>query len=88
MPYIQQDSRAIFDAEIDNLYAPTNPGDLNYIITQICLKYLKERGTNYQRINDVVGCLDCAKMEFYAKLARPYEEEKIKLNGGLKQYEN
>ncbi len=82
MPYIQQDSRELFDPAIDALHPPGGAGDLNYIITRICLKYIEENGgINYQKINDIVGSLDCAKMEFYSRLARPYEIKKIELNG-------
>jgi hypothetical protein len=30
---------------------------------------------------DVVGALECAKLELYRRLAAPYEDQKIKLNG-------
>ena len=45
--------------------------------------YLDQHGLKYETINAIVGALACAKDEFYAVVARPYEDEKIKLNGGV-----
>ncbi len=83
MPYIVQKQRELFEDEIVEMPFPTCAGDLNYIITRLCLKYLEAHGTNYQKINDVVGVLSCAQMEFYRKLAAPYEEGKISTNGDV-----
>lgn len=38
---------------------------------------------NYQMINDVMGALESAKLEFYRRIAVPYEETKRKDNGDV-----
>lgn len=42
-----------------------------------CIKYVGN-GFPY---DDVAGALECCKLEFYRRVAVPYEEAKIKLNG-------
>ena len=56
-------------------------GELNYVITQLIRGYYSSNGGRYQQINDVVGALESAKLEFYRKLVAPYEEEKERING-------
>jgi hypothetical protein len=81
MPYINKFRRN----ELPNFedFCIETPGELNYLITLLIKNYIKENELNYQTINDVVGTLDCSKMEFYARVARPYEDEKIKQNGDV-----
>ena len=81
MPYIKQQRRA----KMANNLCPDNAGELNYIITELCLLYLYSRPkmTNYEALNDIVGALECAKLEFYARKVRPYEDIKIKENGDI-----
>ena len=79
MPYITQERR---DA-IDNLEIPRDAGELNYLLTSICFEYIVNRTRNYQAINDVVGALEGCKLEFYRRLAAPYEDRKIIENGDV-----
>lgn len=75
MPYIPiQDRRAINAGA-----SPTKPGGLNYKLTKEILDYL---GTepNYQRFNDVVGVIECIKLELYRRMVSPYEDKKIREN--------
>jgi hypothetical protein len=58
------------------------------MITNLCLKYLKSKiykggHWDYRRINEVMGALECAKQEFYRRVAVPYEDKKIKENGDV-----
>ncbi len=62
---------------------PMNPGELNYLITKLCIEYGENHHIKYQTINDILGALDGAKLEFYARIARPYEDRKIKENGDV-----
>jgi len=64
-------------------YPPYNAGELNYLITQLCVQYMKSRGRKYAHINDVIGALEGAKLEFYRRYAAPYEDLKIKENGDV-----
>ena len=77
MPYIVQELREKVLRE-----GPMNAGELNYAITYLLKQYWYQTG-NYQGINDIVGALEGAKMEFYRRVAVPYENEKIKENGDV-----
>jgi len=78
MPYIKPSDRVI----IMNGFSPTTAGELNYLITTEIIRYYN-RNKNYQAINDVVGALEGAKLEFYRRVAAPYEETKIQENGDV-----
>lgn len=60
-------------------------GELNYAITKLIAYYLENTGHRYEYFNGVVGVLECAKMEMYSQLVRPYEEEKKEENGNVYQ---
>lgn len=79
MPYIKPEDRKRLEAGED----PQNPGELNYLITVMLLKYLKQKGKNYAHLNEVMGVLNCVTHEFYRRWAGPYEDEKIKENGDV-----
>lgn len=82
MPYVNADSRAKLTKSFSGDQA-SNAGELNYMFTTLILEFMEKHGTSYQRINDVVGALEGAKLEFYRRVAAPYEEEKIKENGDV-----
>jgi hypothetical protein len=79
MPYIKVERREI----IDQGAVPQNAGELNYAITDLIRRYLVDKPTSYQRFNDVLGALEGAKLELYARKVRPYEDQKIKENGDI-----
>lgn len=78
MPYIKKDKREWL--EMDN-HALT-PGELNYLITRLCLKYLGPK-PGYSQYNDIVGALECAKLEFYRRKVSAYENEAMLRNGDV-----
>ena len=88
MPYIKAEDRVKVDKPMKDLleyirnHAITS-GELNYIITSICLEKILSMGINYENINSITGTLGCVKSEFYRRLASPYEDEKIKENGDV-----
>jgi len=78
MPYIKQEER------IFNITAlPENAGELNYAFTFIIREYLKSQPLKYQTLNDIVGALEGAKVEFQRRVVAPYEDLKIKENGDV-----
>ena len=79
MPYIYKAKRA---ALIEDTRMPQTPGELNYMITIIINNYYKQYG-GYSAINDVLGALEGAKLEFYRRVAAPYEDQKIEENGDV-----
>ncbi len=76
MPYI---ARA--DRERAALH-PRSPGELNYAITQLIIRYLDATSHHgYTQFNDCLGALEGAKLEFYRRVVMPYEDEKRDTNG-------
>lgn len=83
MPYIKQERRLFV---FDGIAAPGNcksVGELNYVITKVCNSWIEKHGLSYTSINDVIGVLECAKLELYRRLAAPYEDEKKEENGDV-----
>jgi hypothetical protein len=81
VPYIKQTDRERLKLPA-NVIAET-PGELNYLVTMLAQSYLAKHGTSYATINAVIGALECAKSEFYRRVAAPYEDKKIAENGDV-----
>jgi hypothetical protein len=81
MPYIRQDLREQLND--DTARMPVTPGELNFVITTIINGYRHTNGLSYQTINDIIGALEGAKMEFYRRVAVPYENAKMAENGDV-----
>lgn len=79
MPYIKKKDREHIAAG----QVPSNAGELNYCITLLLRRYLKVHGLQYRSINDIMGALEGAKAEFYRRVAAPYEDYKIEVNGDV-----
>jgi hypothetical protein len=83
MPYIKQADRVKFDDVIDQL-CPNTAGELNYVVTSIIHQHMKRNGgMSYTKINEMIGMLECAKLELYRRKASPYEDLKIEENGDV-----
>lgn len=82
MPYIDGEHRKLFEYQ-GNYQHPRTAGELNYLITMMVDKYVKEKGVNYQSYNDVMGALEGCKLELYRRRISPYEDEKILQNGDV-----
>lgn len=79
MPYINSAIRESLESGRSAMAS----GELNYLVTKLCTEYVNRRGKSYATINDVVGVLECAKLEFYRRLVAPYEELKRSENGDV-----
>ena len=79
MPYI--DPNRMYQIEIEE-DIPKTAGELNYVLTQVCLTYLGET-PRYQQFNDVLGALEGCKLEMYRRKVAPYEDTKIEENGDV-----
>jgi hypothetical protein len=86
MPYIPKKIRR----EIDIQHVAETPGQLNYLITTNILEYLDEikdamckSENNYADYNEVIGVLECIKLELYRKVISKYEDEKCKEEGDV-----
>jgi len=81
MPYIKQEDKEKFRDMITKIPEFSSSGELNYILTSICLRYIKQKGCRYALLNDVIGALQCVILEFYRRLVSPYENLKKCQNG-------
>lgn len=87
MPYIKPENRKKYDTVLKELVSilKTLPpeevdGELNYVVTKILKGVYPLR---YYHINKAIGVLECAKLEFYRRVAAPYEDIKIKESGDV-----
>ena len=78
MPYIEKHLRSELKQQF---IIPEEAGQINYAITKIIHRYIEKRGLCYATINEVIGVLECAKLELYRMIAAPYEDNKIADNG-------
>ena len=87
MPYIKKELRDCFRNMFNELININSPGELNYLFTCIILEYMSAGSAgaeqNYQAINDVLGALEGAKLEFHRRIVVPYEEKKLEENGDV-----
>ncbi len=81
MPYIRKSRREQLNS--DHNYKPLVAGELNYKITQLFIEYLDRNGLSYQTINDILGAVESAKLEFNRRVVSNYEDQKIKDNGDV-----
>lgn len=80
MPYIKQQRRDAIRAGA----RPRDAGELNFAITVLVDNYLNDKGgIRYAYLNEVVGAIECAKLELYRRVAAPYEDQKIAENGDV-----
>jgi len=69
MPYIDKKQRPkVWEGILKNA------GDLNYSLHQTINEYFEQNNRNYQTMNDVIGVLECAKMELYRRMVAEYED--------------
>ena len=88
MPYIAKSQKEKIDKGLIalNLSEFKDAGSLNYAVHKLIAQYFSQNEQDYQSFNDVIGVLDCAKMEIYRRLIAEYEEKKILQNGDVEPY--
>lgn len=79
MPYIKKLLRRGLDVTV----RPASAGELNYTISHIINTYLQDERVSYASINEVIGVLECAKLELYRRVAADYEDQKCAENGDV-----
>lgn len=82
MPYIQNKDRFQLKPYTIGRGAETQ-GELNFQITELIKDYMTRHILCYATINDILGACEGAKLEFYRRVAAPYEDKKIKENGDV-----
>lgn len=98
MPYIEESERTHLDPHIERLAEEmemgfqSSPqhlkkaGRLNYVISRLMVLTLPEK--RYWALALVVGTVICAVFEFYRRFVGPHEDEAIKKNGDIKEYQS
>lgn len=83
MPYIKSTNRDMVWSS--GIADPESAGELNYCITMLVMEYLEKhwKGVSYAAINDIMGAMTSAQLEFYRRVAVPYEEKKLIENGDV-----
>jgi hypothetical protein len=84
MPYIPNPQRLEADKIIreEGLdYTPANAGELNYMVTRLIDNYLNNTGIRYTHVNEMIGALECCKLELYRRIVAPYEDQVADKNG-------
>ena len=91
MPYIKPEDRQMFENSINQIIGVLNQseGNLNYVISRLCWGFIQKhkKGLRYSVLNTIIGVLECAKLEFYRRIASPYEDKKIIENGDVYESE-
>ncbi len=90
MPYIDETKREGLENALTSIACriiaideADQAGMLNYCISTLLSKSLAAQGTNYRKINELIGVLECAQLELYRRVASPYEDEKRDSNGDV-----
>ena len=89
MPYIKPEDRPTIDDHMKRLEQHLKtPGDVNYAISKLMNDILRDRLVwrgkwGYADLNELIGALECAKLELYRRVAAPYEDGKILQNGDV-----
>ena len=84
MPYIPQQQRADIDSDLMGEginWCPENAGELNFLVATFIANYIRTKGCKYAVLNEMIGALECAKLELNRVIIGPYEDEKIAENG-------
>ena len=96
MPYITQNYREELIPMIDALAqkiasihkanpTQTRDGLMNYTVSEIIAQVFPD--ARYTDMNEIIGFLECCKLEYYRKKAGPYEDLKESQNGPVRDWD-
>jgi len=87
LPYIKTSNRTKYNTVLKELIKTLKAlppeevdGELNYVITKLLKEIYPLR---YFHINKAIGVLECSKLEYYRRVAAPYEDLKIQESGDV-----
>ncbi len=87
LPYIKVGNRSKYNKVLKELLETLKAlppeevdGELNYVVTKILKEVYPLR---YFHINKAIGVLECIKLEYYRRIAAPYEDSKIQESGDV-----
>lgn len=79
MPYLQYEEK---EKLLDHMY-PVKPGELNFLLSVLMIRYWQKSKRNYQALNDISGAATEALAEFRRNVVVPYELRKMAENGNI-----
>lgn len=85
MPYVGEEDRIVSETKLKAHGTQAQLGSagcLNFVISKLCDNFIGH-APSYDKINAVIGALECAKQELYRRLAAPYEDRKCSENGDI-----
>lgn len=86
MPYIKKEKREEFEGPVKEIIELLKKdkenlaGNMNYLVYRIVKGVAPER---YRDWNEIIGFLECCKLELYRRLIGPYEDKAIERNGDI-----
>lgn len=85
LPYISQGRRDLIAVPEPHqgTERTLNAGELTYLVTVCLEQYRADHGDRYQTFAEIVGALECAKLEAYRRVIAPYESEKCATSGDV-----
>jgi len=88
MPYIQQETRPLYDQEIDLILNKLHDGgfpegDVVYILYRFVTGWWTRSSRRFKDINHIRGTLHSTLHEFDRRIADPYEDQAIIKNGDV-----
>ena len=90
MPYIDNEDKPVYEYALRKLgetFAATGAGDgdLNYVLTRVAIEWLMYHKPpfNYSLRGRVLLAFEAAKLEYYERVMRPYEDKKRAANGDV-----
>jgi hypothetical protein len=96
MPYIKDNYRKELQESIDQLAQKiqvihqnhpeqTRDGLLNFAVTELLNEVFPD--ARYTDFNELIGFLECCKLEYYRKKIAPYEDLKEQENGSVRNFD-
>ena len=96
MPYIKENYRKELQESIDQLAQKiqsihqnhpeqTRDGLLNFAVTELLNEVFPD--ARYTDFNELIGFLECCKLEYYRKKIAPYEDLKEQENGSVRNFD-
>ena len=85
MPYLKVEDKEYLSKIVKeaNSIEWEDPGQLNYVMTELCKAFMKSLGGRYYVHDEIIGALECCKLEFYRRKTAVYEDQKIEENGDV-----
>ncbi len=80
--YLVQEEISALSECLKEFRGQERPGIMNYTISKLIQEVYGDK-LNYFQYSEIIGLLDCCKMEFYRAQVAPYEELKRKENGNV-----